>query len=368
MPLVDARSNPLPIEDEGRNIALMHDSTSDNLVHRMFGSYRRAYALFFGIIAVHFATALIITPRPPSEMFDLNSFINDFVVALVPIGILAGWIAILSVVRRFERPTKTILRYLWRNRIWALRSTLVFAAIAGPASFAFMSIKVAIPRLVPFYADPWLIDFDRFISFGVHPWQITHAFFGPIATRVIDIGYSLWFVALTAASLWVSFDRTQRFQIKSAIAYMLTWILLGNVLAMALSSVGPIFYEDFFGNQMFVPLMERMDAAPNVLLIREYLLQNYGQEVLGSGISAAPSLHVAVTMLLYLMAKERFGHGLVCWLTLGYLLLILIGSVHLAWHYLVDGLIAMALTIPIWHLSERLVSRLTRQSIGPESP
>lgn len=360
---MDACSAALPILGFDRNIAAMHENGPVHLMQRMFGPFRRAYALFFLIVAVLFTAALIITPRPLGETLSVKTLLDSLAVAMIPVGILAGWVAILSVLRRYQHPTKAILRYIWSNRIWVLRSTLVFAAISGPASFAFMSIKVAIPRLVPFYADPWLIDFDRFIMFGIHPWQITHALLGPLATRAIDIGYSLWFVALTAASLWVSFDRNQRFQIKSAIAYILTWVLLGNVLAIALSSVGPIFYQHFYGSEMFVPLMDRLDAAPNVLVIREYLLANYGQEVLGSGISAAPSLHVAITMLLYLMAKERFGAGWVCWLTFGYLVLILLGSVHLAWHYLADGIIAIALTYPIWRLSALIVARLSVEPI-----
>lgn len=346
----------------------MHDSGPAHIVQRMFGSLRYAYALFFGIIAVLLVAALIITPRPLGEITDFDSILDNLSVAMIPVGILAGWVAVLCVIRRYQRPTKAVIRFIWRNRIWVLRSTLVFTAIAVPASFAFMSIKVAIPRLVPFYADPWLIDLDRFIMVGHHPWQITHTLFGPMATRAIDIGYSLWFVALTATSLWVSFDRDQRFQIRSAIAYMLTWVLLGNVLAVAMSSVGPIFYQHFYGSEMFVPLIDRLDAAPNVIVIRDYLLQNFGQEVLGSGISAAPSLHVAVTMLLYLMAKERFGDGWLSWITLGYLILILVGSVHLAWHYLVDGIIAIVLTYPIWRLSDVIVTWLTIDPLVNKTP
>jgi hypothetical protein len=73
-------------------------------------------------------------------------------------------------------------------------------------------------------------------------------------------------------------------------------------------------------------------------------------------------------MLLYLMAKERFGDGWLSWITLGYLILILVGSVHLAWHYLVDGIIAIVLTYPIWRLSDVIVTWLTIDPLVNKTP
>ena len=43
-----------------------------------------------------------------------------------------------------------------------------------------------------------------------------------------------------------------------------------------------------------------------------------------------------------------------------YALVIWIGSIHLGWHYAVDGLVSIALTIVIWKLMGKLADRLER--------
>ncbi len=68
-----------------------------------------------------------------------------------------------------------------------------------------------------------------------------------------------------------------------------------------------------------------------------------------------PSMHVASSFLFVLLSwrvSKPLG-----WLLTGFLILILIGSVHLGWHYAVDGYLALALTWPIWRLSGWLVDR-----------
>jgi hypothetical protein len=70
---------------------------------------------------------------------------------------------------------------------------------------------------------------------------------------------------------------------------------------------------------------------------------------LGSGISAFPSLHVAVATLnaIYLW---RFGSFL-RWFGVAFLIAIQLGSVHLAWHYGVDGYASILATPLIWMLA-----------------
>jgi hypothetical protein len=62
-----------------------------------------------------------------------------------------------------------------------------------------------------------------------------------------------------------------------------------------------------------------------------------------------PSLHNAMAVLFACAAYQadrRIGR-----LFAGYALLIWIGSIHLGWHYAVDGIVAAALTVAIWKLA-----------------
>jgi membrane-associated phospholipid phosphatase len=81
---------------------------------------------------------------------------------------------------------------------------------------------------------------------------------------------------------------------------------------------------------------------------------------IGSGITAMPSMHVSFAMLLFLSTRElnkKAGY-----ITLIYLLFIQVGSVHLGWHYAVDGYISMILTWILWRLSGWIVNRYQKSN------
>jgi hypothetical protein len=329
---------------------------------RLFGPYRNLFLVYLVLVAAYFGLALAISSRSYDEILDIESFIAIPGLAIIPVLAFAGWVAVLAVMRQHERPTRSIIRLLYRNRHWMIRSTIILVLISSIAGGAFMAVKVAIPRIVPYFADPYFAAIDRTLFFGRNPWEATHNLLGAAATRVVDVSYSLWFGSLTIVVLWTSFDRDRKFQMQASFAYLLCWFLLGNVLAIMLSSVGPIFYDQFYGGSAFAPLLDKLDAAPRAMFIRQYLLDNYGDEVLGSGISAAPSLHVAVTQLFFLMCLQRFGNRWPTWFAGFYVFVILFGSVHLGWHYLTDGLISLILTPLIWSACGWLVDRVSRRS------
>jgi TRAP-type C4-dicarboxylate transport system permease small subunit len=68
-----------------------------------------------------------------------------------------------------------------------------------------------------------------------------------------------------------------------------------------------------------------------------------------------PSIHVAST-LLYALAARRSSRTLALIAT-GYCLIILLGSIHLGWHYAVDGEVSLLAVPLIWWLSGCLTAR-----------
>ena len=78
-------------------------------------------------------------------------------------------------------------------------------------------------------------------------------------------------------------------------------------------------------------------AAVPVLEIQEMLWRVYQSHgiAVGSGISAMPSLHVAIAMSVVLLAR-KIDRRLAIASTI-FTVLIMIGSVHLGWHYAIDG-------------------------------
>jgi hypothetical protein len=222
---------------------------------------------------------------------------------------------------------------------------------------AFGTFKQILPLVAPFTWDDTWAEIGRLLFLGYRPWQITHALFGsPAATMIINQIYGAWvpllFIAVLAFSIVAPLYLRARFFVTFAAA----WLLLGVVGAFAFSSAGPCF-AGLVGAQSapdFEPLMARLrsiDAAGypiGALRWQQMLWRGYSEHHYGFalGISAMPSMHNSISFLYALCASGaraavRIGAYL-------FAAVILIGSVHLGWHYIADGLFAWAGTAAIW--------------------
>ena len=74
---------------------------------------------------------------------------------------------------------------------------------------------------------------------------------------------------------------------------------------------------------------------------------------IAGAVAAMPSLHVASTCGFYLVARAT--HRWLGWAFLVFLALMLLGSVHLGWHYAIDGYAGIAGTILLWWGCGRLL-------------
>ncbi len=235
----------------------------------------------------------------------------------------------------------------------------------------FSSMKSIIHMIQPFYLDEFLMRADRFIHFGHDPWRITHAIFGTAGLSVmLNYFYNLWFFIMFSYVLWQIVNvRFGRKRLQFLIAFILIWTIIGVVLATLLSSAGPVYYGDIVGDKsIYGPLMERLHQFDQqykdsffgiyALNMQDMLWADYlkNDTSIGSGISAMPSMHVAMASLLYFSGRQvskYIGYGMLI-----FLILIDIGSVHLGWHYAVDGYVSILLTWVIWHFSGWLAGRV----------
>ena len=75
-----------------------------------------------------------------------------------------------------------------------------------------------------------------------------------------------------------------------------------------------------------------------------------------SGISAMPSMHVGTSVIFFLCARAS-GIRWLTWFTGIFAVMVMLGSVLLAWHYAVDGYFAWGLTLVLWWAAGRMARR-----------
>lgn len=317
-------------------------------------------ALLSGMLLIGPIFGALLTARSFISFFDPRTYAGmNFFLGLIPALAAYSVITWRLLQRRVEHPLPVVVRFTRRQRWWFIRSFLLLNLIAGSA-LAFPLVKDQLPHFVPFYADPWLIAADRFVFFGHDPWRLTHAVFGPRATQVIDRAYMLYFPLMGYQTLWLCVTRDRNFQLRGLLTLVATWIFLGVLCAYALASVGPVFYQYYYSDPYFQPLTERLSAIDAeyplyVQSISQWLLASVSEGAFGAGISAMPSMHVALCWLFFLLVRDQFKLPFFRWSAFAYFMVIWIGSVHLAWHYAVDGAFSIAGVSLLWWVSGKLV-------------
>lgn len=321
----------------------------------------RHHAWFVAYVAVYVAIVVFTLSAldRPFRVFDRFYILT----ALVPIVFAAGCVVFGQVLYHILQVRPFSIKALAqdiRDDDKLRLSRLGYAAIPILVIVAFQStftsFKSSIPFIQPFEYDQLFMEIDRTLHFGKHPWELLQPIFGyPIVTSIISLAYKIWAGVFYLVLFWMAFSmRDRALRMRYLLSYVLTWSLIGSLAALSLSSAGPVFYGHFVaGEDPYTPLIGYLESAGTQyhnwsLVIRDYLWVQYNQGQLTSvsGISAMPSMHVAVAALQALLGwkvSRRAG-----WLLTGFCAVILIGSVHLGWHYAIDGYLSILAVIVIW--------------------
>ena len=228
----------------------------------------------------------------------------------------------------------------------------------------YASWKPLITTVVPFHLDVALMRLDQVIHLGHHPWRLLQPVFGhPAVTLPLDLLYALWHPVNCAFVIWLAWSGRRFLRARALLTYALAWILLGTVGATFLSSAGPCYYALVVpGHDPYGPLLGYLHGLHSshgviAVTIQENLWAYYsGGSVLPvNGISAMPSVHVAAAVLFALVGWQ-VGRAIGIGFTI-YALVILTGSVHLGWHYAVDGYLSAAAVLLLWAATGPLLRR-----------
>lgn len=302
-------------------------------------------------VAVYTALAAVLYPGPFVTI--ASTYAGTFAWA-IPIIVFTG-LAIMSLTVGRAAPTRYILDRL-RER-WVVLAIVSVGFFLGLTAYS--TYKTAIPYHVPFYADQWLADADKWLL-GQSAWRLAHRIDSDLWAGLIFICYGTpwlvqWFGTIFFSAFWAS--NTVRLRYLWAVS--LTLCICGTILATLLASVGPIFYYEFTGEPRYQEFHQVLSALPLSDMISKpaaYLLATYqaGEFSLGSGISAMPSVHVALAVLnAYLLSSVNRWAGVIGW---SFAALIFYGSVYTGFHYALDGVVSIVVVSAIWWATGRFVT------------
>jgi hypothetical protein len=334
------------------------------------GCSLRLHALFIALVAVYVVAALVLPPLFGVRSHFMPGLYSD-VLLTVNAAFFSGLLfAYVSYVLVRVRPPR-LTHYLW-TAISGRYATVERICMALPVfvlfplfASTFTYFKAAIPLFQPFDWDVRLAAWDATLHGGHAAWEWLQPIFGySYATAFINAVYHLWFFVTYGVLVWQALALGRpRLRVQYLLTTLLLWSLVGNLAATLLSSAGPVYFARVTGlADPFAPLMAYLHQANDVvpvmaLQVQDMLWQSYtgNSTDIGAGISAMPSLHVA-TAFSYVLV----GFAVRRWLGIlfaAFAAFILIGSVHLGWHYAIDGYVGILCTLAIWFAVGWLLDR-----------
>jgi hypothetical protein len=265
----------------------------------------------------------------------------------------AGWTAAWRAARRGPLRSERVLGF-------------VLVALLVPVLLnTFGAWKALIPTLHPFASDAQLAALDRTLHLGRDPWRWLHPWLGqPSVTRAIDTIYWTWILWIPLIVLWQAWDGDHMRRRRFLLTFVLSWIVLGTGLATLVSSAGPCFYKYLVpGQDPYADLLSYLDRihVQNPLHARQWQIVLWVVYKMPTPepytrISAMPSMHVAMPVLYTLSAWPRSRVlGVLC---AAFALVIMVGSVHLGWHYAVDGEVSILAVCGLWWVAGRITRRV----------
>lgn len=235
-----------------------------------------------------------------------------------------------------------------RSRASLTSIAVGFVLVVVGASL-FLPLKFAIPREIPFWLDQPLARFEAAPLGGVHPWMIVDRLVGRLAVP-FDRIYGLWLPIQSVILFSVMLEPQSPAKSRALAAYAVAWLGLGVVAAVLLSSAGPIFYDRLFGGSTFGELRPMLETRGAWVGLAEsdamWASYQHNRPTLVAGMSAMPSMHVAISLWIYLTARDMAPRAAPA--ALAYTGIVWLASVQLGWHYVSDGAVGIIGMLAIW--------------------
>lgn len=312
----------------------------------------RSACVLLAVLLLYGAAVTAISGVPLNE---LASHIADFAALSFYSGIL---VACAFAVACLLRPA---MRHDIGRRVFWLAVACLITGLTFPF---FTTFKELVLPARGFLWDRAFAHLDRLIA-GVPPWWLTHRFFGGVeGTRLFDLAYRFWLpfmfgMPMVSAVLFTD----PRLRLRILGTWTLSWIVIGTLGGWVFASAGPCFYNVYAGSSPdYANLLRQLAEAGRQaaaqgheiasLQYQSGLLQTYRTHDFapGGGISAMPSMHVAMAALLTIV-----GFRIQRWLGMAFAafgVTVWLATIHFGWHYMIDGPVGVLMMASIWLLTK----------------
>jgi hypothetical protein len=328
---------------------------------------------FLGIVALYTILSYVSVWLKIGDLGDMAPHLYLWSAVKVSIWLFFGFFLYLGIrffyilyKDRLRDPEKAIWNDLKDNVFTRSNRRRIIPLLIGLAFMAatFLNMKLLIPAFQPFSWDKAFMILDQKLHIGTDPWSLLQPlFFHPLVTHIVAFLYISWLYVTYLVLYWQAFSFKDGFlRMQFFYTFVLSWAINGTLLAIIFSSAGPCFYEALTGSEHFKPLMDYLRSAHETYNIYALPTQEWLWEIYlskgakdGGGISAFPSVHVS-TAFLFVLAGYH-ANRLAFFSFLAFFFVILVGSIHLGWHYAVDGYAAIPLTWALWRFSGFLLKK-----------
>jgi hypothetical protein len=334
-------------------------------IRRSISSGIWAHLPIIAVISVFLLVSLILLDSNEARVsYNASVIVKDIFKSVPHFVALGGVIGLiwLLLTRSRGRNLKGALRWV-TSRNWLeivfLRIPLAFF-LMSVVGYLLLNFKINIHNFAAYSWDHYFAEIDRLLFFGYDPWVLSHRVFNtPDTTKLLDNLYLAWFLVQKICALYVAvLPFRHRLRLAFLMTYSLNWLFGGVFLAILLPAAGPVYMEAIYGDPMFKPLMDLLYQQSSLiqlkaLSIQEWLWDGFTKpDADPFGISAFPSLHVEMATACACLGFAV--HRAIGWLLVVFTAITLIGSVHLGWHYAIDGIAGIFLAIVIWRISIRV--------------
>ncbi|MGH6873304.1 MAG: phosphatase PAP2 family protein [Rhizomicrobium sp.] len=337
-------------------------------VRRTFAAHLPLYACALAFCGASWAaTAYFRVPLSLDASLFFLKMVPIFL--LLGVGVSAAHRFIQLARHRAPDPARELGRWLRDGFLAGERpGNIVHGLLAfTPLMVSFAALKNDIPMIAPFSWDATFAHWDSVIGLGRAPWEWLQPLFGhPPVTAAINLVYDGWFAVMFGALIWQAFSaRAGTLRMQFLLAFAFSWFFAGNVLAVIFSSAGPCYYGLLhLPHDPYAAQMDYLRAAAAhwpvwSIGVQDALWRSYvGGHSSVSGISAMPSMHVVIAVVVTMLGW-RTDRWLGAALT-AFTAIVVVGAVHLAWHYAVDTIAGAGLGLFFWYAAGHAARRYER--------